>query len=52
VLKELRCRYRRELKKVNALGGKYKSRLWYFERMDFLRCVIENRRAEREAKVS
>ncbi|EDX06204.1 GD10580 [Drosophila simulans] len=52
VLKELRCRYRRELKKVNALGGKYKSRLWYFERMGFLRCVIENRRAEREAKIS
>jgi len=52
VLKELRGRYRRELNKLNALGGKYKSRLWYFEKMHFLRSVIENRKAEREAKVS
>jgi len=51
VLKELRGRYRRELNKLNALGGKYKSRLWYFEKMHFLRSVIENRKAEREAKV-
>ncbi|XP_043641888.1 uncharacterized protein LOC122612378 [Drosophila teissieri] len=52
VLKELRGRFRRELKKMNALGGKYKSRLWYFERMLFLRSVIENRRAEKESKIS
>ncbi|XP_017126427.2 uncharacterized protein LOC108145483 isoform X1 [Drosophila elegans] len=52
VLKELKGRYRRELSKLNALGGKYKSRLWYFDRMHFLRGVIENRRAEREAKIS
>ncbi|KAH8365358.1 hypothetical protein KR084_011413 [Drosophila pseudotakahashii] len=52
VLKELRGRYRRELKKLKALGGKFKSRLWYFDRMHFLRSVIENRRAEREAKFS
>ncbi|KAH8245848.1 hypothetical protein KR038_005429 [Drosophila bunnanda] len=52
VLKELRGRYRRELSKLNALGGKYKSRLWYFDRMHFLRGVIENKRAEREAKIS
>ncbi|KAH8277683.1 hypothetical protein KR018_003539 [Drosophila ironensis] len=52
VLKELRSRYRRELSKLNALGEKYKSRLWYFDRMHFLRGVIENKRAEREAKVS
>ncbi|XP_023167414.2 uncharacterized protein LOC111597103 [Drosophila hydei] len=50
VLKELRGRYRRELSKLNALGGKYKSRLWYFEKMHFLRGVIEAKRAEREAK--
>ncbi|XP_022220299.2 uncharacterized protein LOC111072626 isoform X1 [Drosophila obscura] len=50
VLKELRGRYRRELSKLNALGGKYKSRLWYFDKMHFLRGVIENKRAEREAK--
>ncbi|XP_016943469.3 uncharacterized protein rgr [Drosophila suzukii] len=52
VLKELRGRYRRELNKLNALGGKFKSRLWYFEKMHFLRSVIENRKAEREAKLS
>ncbi|KAH8232898.1 hypothetical protein KR026_001739 [Drosophila bipectinata] len=52
VLKELRGRYRRELSKLNALGGKYKSRLWYFDKMHFLRGVIEKKRAEREAKVS
>ncbi|XP_017044650.1 uncharacterized protein LOC108090463 [Drosophila ficusphila] len=52
VLKEIKGRYRRELSKLNALGGKYKSRLWYFDRMHFLRGVIENRRAEREAKIS
>ncbi|XP_039491354.1 uncharacterized protein LOC120451590 isoform X2 [Drosophila santomea] len=52
VLKELRGRFRRELKKVNALGGKYKSRLWYFDKMLFLRRVIENRRAEKESKMS
>lgn len=51
VLKELRGRYRRELSKLNALGGKYKSRLWYFDKMHFLRGVIEHKRAEREAKV-
>ncbi|EDW02100.1 GH20082 [Drosophila grimshawi] len=50
VLKELRGRYRRELSKLNSLGGKYKSRLWYFEKMHFLRGVIEHKRAEREAK--
>ncbi|XP_030559417.1 uncharacterized protein LOC115761691 isoform X1 [Drosophila novamexicana] len=50
VLKELRGRYRRELSKVNSLGGKYKTRLWYFEKMHFLRGVIEHKRAEREAK--
>ncbi|KAH8394662.1 hypothetical protein KR222_001332, partial [Zaprionus bogoriensis] len=52
VLKELRGRYRRELSKLNALGGKYKSRLWYFDKMHFLRGVIEHKRAEREAKQS
>lgn len=52
VLKELRGRYRRELSKLNALGNKYKSRLWYFDKMHFLRGVIEHKRAEREAKVS
>ncbi|KAH8401318.1 hypothetical protein KR009_004483 [Drosophila setifemur] len=52
VLKELRGRYRRELSKLNALGGKYKSRLWYFDRMHFLRGVIEHKRAERESKIS
>ncbi|XP_034478916.1 uncharacterized protein LOC117785122 [Drosophila innubila] len=50
VLKELRGRYRRELSKLNSLGIKYKSRLWYFEKMHFLRGVIEHKRAEREAK--
>lgn len=50
VLKELRGRYRRELSKLNSLGSKYKSRLWYFEKMHFLRGVIEHKRAEREAK--
>ncbi|XP_017839481.1 zinc finger protein 680 [Drosophila busckii] len=50
VLKELRGRYRRELSKLNALGGKYKSRLWYFDKLHFLRGVIEHKRAEREAK--
>ncbi|XP_017867600.1 PREDICTED: zinc finger protein 583 [Drosophila arizonae] len=50
VLKELRGRYRRELSKLNSLGDKYKSRLWYFEKMHFLRGVIEAKRAEREAK--
>ncbi|KAH8299886.1 hypothetical protein KR044_007282, partial [Drosophila immigrans] len=50
VLKELRGRYRRELSKLNTLGAKYKSRLWYFEKMHFLRGVIEHKRAEREAK--
>ncbi|XP_064543743.1 uncharacterized protein rgr [Drosophila montana] len=50
VLKELRGRYRRELSKLNSLGEKYKSRLWYFEKMHFLRGVIEHKRAEREAK--
>ncbi|XP_017003363.2 uncharacterized protein rgr isoform X1 [Drosophila takahashii] len=52
VLKELRGRYRRELSKLKALGGKFKSRLWYFDRMHFLKNVIENKRAEREAKIS
>ncbi|KAH8372342.1 hypothetical protein KR093_011074, partial [Drosophila rubida] len=51
VLKELRGRYRRELSKLNTLGAKYKSRLWFFEKMHFLRGVIEHKRAEREAKV-
>ncbi|EDW73911.1 uncharacterized protein Dwil_GK19707 [Drosophila willistoni] len=50
VLKELRGRYRRELSKLNSLGGKYKSRLWYFGQMHFLRTIIENKRAEKEAK--
>ncbi|XP_060655179.1 uncharacterized protein LOC132790614 [Drosophila nasuta] len=50
VLKELRGRYRRELSKLNTLGAKYKSRLWFFEKMHFLRGVIEHKRAEREAK--
>ncbi|XP_017066104.1 uncharacterized protein LOC108104500 [Drosophila eugracilis] len=52
VLKELKGRYRRELNKMNAIGEKYKSRLWYFDRLNFLRHIIKNRRAEREAKIS
>ncbi|XP_030381889.1 uncharacterized protein LOC115629544 [Scaptodrosophila lebanonensis] len=50
VLKDLRGRYRRELSKLNSQEGNYKSRLWCFEKMHFLRDVIEKKRADREAK--
>ncbi|XP_065368320.1 uncharacterized protein rgr [Calliphora vicina] len=47
IINELRGRYRRELKKFEARKGKHKTRLWYFEKMEFLRQVIEEKRKER-----
>ncbi|XP_046810957.1 uncharacterized protein LOC111683645 [Lucilia cuprina] len=47
IIYELRGRYRRELHKFEARKGKHKTRLWYFDKMDFLRQTIEEKRKER-----
>lgn len=47
IIYELRARYRRELKKIEARKGKHKTRLWYFQKMEFLREIIEEKRKER-----
>ncbi|KAM7342103.1 regular [Cochliomyia hominivorax] len=47
IITHLRGRYRRELKKFETRKGKHKTRLWYFEKIDFLRAVIEEKRKER-----
>ncbi|XP_037949547.1 zinc finger protein 573 [Teleopsis dalmanni] len=50
ILKNIRSRYRRELTKFRERGGKYKSKLWFFEKLHFLRNIIEKKRAVRDAK--
>ncbi|XP_037817566.1 uncharacterized protein LOC119607641 [Lucilia sericata] len=47
IINELRGRYRRELHKFETRKGKHKTRLWYFDKMDFLRQTIEEKRKER-----
>lgn len=47
VINELRGRYRRELSKFQTRKGKHKTRLWYFDKMEFLRKIIEEKRKER-----
>lgn len=44
ILNILRGRYRRELAKFQARKGKHRTRLWYFNHMNFLRKVIEGKR--------
>ncbi|XP_017480287.1 PREDICTED: zinc finger protein 254, partial [Rhagoletis zephyria] len=50
IIKSLRSRYRLELAKARERKGKYKTRFKYFEKMEFLRDVIENKRAARKVK--
>lgn len=51
IIKSLRSRYRLELAKARERKGKYKTRFKYFEKMEFLRDIIENKRAARKVKV-
>ena len=48
IINQLRGRYRRELTKFEKRKGKHKTRLWYFEKMNFLRKIIEEKRNERK----
>uniref|UniRef100_A0A0A1WQ63 Zinc finger and BTB domain-containing protein 49 n=1 Tax=Zeugodacus cucurbitae TaxID=28588 RepID=A0A0A1WQ63_ZEUCU len=50
IIKSLRSRYRLELAKARERKGKYKTRFKYFEKMEFLRDIIENKRAARRVK--
>lgn len=50
IINQLRGRYRRELKKFEIRKGKHKTRLWYFDKMAFLRPIIEEKRKERVNK--
>lgn len=48
IINQLRGRYRRELTKFEKRKGKHKTRLWYFEKMHFLRSLIEEKRKGRK----
>ncbi|XP_067626394.1 uncharacterized protein rgr isoform X2 [Eurosta solidaginis] len=50
IIKSLRTRYRLELTKARQRKGKYKTRFKYFDKMEFLRDIIENKRATRQTK--
>ncbi|XP_054740445.1 zinc finger protein 568 [Anastrepha obliqua] len=50
IIKSLRSRYRLELSKTRERQGKYKTRFKYFDKMEFLRDIIENKRIERKIK--
>ncbi|CAD7011881.1 unnamed protein product [Ceratitis capitata] len=50
IIKSLRSRYRLELAKARERRGKYKTRFKYYDKLEFLRDVIENKRAARKVK--